>query len=1757
MGGFNPIQTITNVVDDLGQDLGNVASGIINGLNSVFSPIESTLGNLTTELGNATASLLSNLGSLAGTVITEGTTLVDAIGSAASNLASEAATDLGTIVSDVGHTIGETVSSIEHGIGSTITNELKSVGSSIEDNLTQFVRQYGHVLVDVAANVALPGSSVLIDSAWSTIETGHLPSLSGIEGDAVNALVSEVAPGVDEGVAGLVPDLLNDLTAGSASSAVSQAVDGSLATFASDLASGKSSAQILADLGSSISQSAVASLTGDASGKIDAALIDLLGGTAITSVSQLASSLALSALPDGLEELLITPQALAAMSPTELLALGASQGAAGLISDIGLLPGATAALQFDVSQTLALIGGNIQVLANATLPAQLDDLSSAIDSLTNADLAAMAKDGIDRIVSTDAIAMPLSEAQDLVAHGITIASKLGTAISVTGDQFAGLADGMLADLAKAGFATIDFSEPTNAVASFNQLDALVQDGISLSGAISLDYVANQTDLAALLSGAAAPGTLSLSLLHSFIANGVDTVTFNAALSQLLALSASQISELTQINVNKIVFDVKATPLGLLGAQAQLAGLESSLGTLNWNIAGTIGQIGALTSAQVAGVRNIIGPATIACVDTLANIALLTAKQASALVAAGVLLVQSTTQYPTLNAATARILLNHKIAFSGKLGTPVTLAGTAAVLGNLGTAQLAALPLLNVASIKSTSAQTVETAAWWQAVIALGVAVATPKGGTRTIADTAAAIGGLSVDDIAALARIGVTAISTGSAPVSLSLRQAFALHAGGITLTSGGIAIADTSVNLGTITAAQIANLAGIGVHTITATGGGLTFSVATLDALETAGIRVQSADTTAAIMAVRDDAAGGIQMTLSPGQIGALAKTGISQIILPFGTTMTVAQAEAVLGSGCTVVVSANPPTNLDPSAQYVFAVADSAANLAALTPAQLQALDALGVDGMIVQDTGLTLDVAQIEQVEFLALPQGAGATISDSATHVAGAQVYLNQLLAQGKISALAVSGVSQSAEAPVTFTGTPGGAVTSASGSLPFAAMALTSANATASYTLSVTILNATNQATDQFGTLSGNGLMQTGVGTYTLAAGTVAQLTNELQGLLFDASTGQDSATNFNVRLSASDSQTTSTENLNINVEQPGALIYEHTTTSAGTNATYFQLASGSKNTLSKVAGTTFPQNVVEWNGGVAYLDTKPGAAEGSPFEIYFTNGVNGITMLDPGALNNAINDATFEAVDLVADGKYLIFAGIGADGLDHEWRYDGKTVVAIQDNDLEIGIINPAVTIDGVTYFTSFVTSGSGSTQSATEQLFATTNGFLTNTALTPVGTSLEFGPYFSTNTMFVVDSVESSSGLITADNLDTAVAGGVSLKTIASFASIDGGAAIGSGLVFAATPANGTDGLWFSDGTSAGTTRIALPVGTTGAGNFLSFKNRVLFTATDASGATTAWITDGTTAGTHEISLTVNGTAGPLVDPQFAVWDGQVLLSGFIGDHTYLFISDASAGITNSANGDTQLLLTFSHTNTLTDEIIVQPEMAFGKYAYFNVYDANINFRPGGGPNPGTPEFNFQLWETNGTAAGTFQVGALDTSGTAYPVALNDSGSVVGTSSVTINQTGGEMAINLEAGTSLMLQPVSFVTVTTAGADTVTAAAVGQTILLGTRAAGVGNDTLIGFDGAGDTFAGTLAQWQGETLQNFLSGDLIDITDFSPQTAAAQLVQAFANGFETIQFGSGSSSTDINFTANLATSSFIFASDGHGGTFVALRPGV
>lgn len=221
----------------------------------------------------------------------------------------------------------------------------------------------------------------------------------------------------------------------------------------------------------------------------------------------------------------------------------------------------------------------------------------------------------------------------------------------------------------------------------------------------------------------------------------------------------------------------------------------------------------------------------------------------------------------------------------------------------------------------------------------------------------------------------------------------------------------------------------------------------------------------------------------------------------------------------------------------------------------------------------------------------------------------------------------------------------------------------------------------------------------------------------------------------------------------------------------------------------------------------------------------------------------------------------------------------------------------------------------------------------------------------------------------------------------------------------------NEVPGLWMTDGTAKGTVEIG------GVGNkqianaysggllpsdphFTAFGNIVLFNGRDKAGNVGLWETDGTVKGTFELAPIKGavkvGSPGSDIQPRdFAVDGNKVLFAGADLRDTpgSLWVTDGTAKGTHEIGGQGNKDIKgspdgFNHQFTSELPMGIQPEglTTFGKLVLFAGYDDTLN-------SSGYYAHTDALWVSDGTAAGTVEIGGHGNKGITGANAAKDGG--------------------------------------------------------------------------------------------------------------------------------------------------------------------
>jgi len=1051
VAGGNPLTLLSDFYDGVTHTISSVASDVGGEINSVLTPIDSTLTDLGEEFGTGINAVLSDLGAFSSDIENAGASFGDAIGAATSSLAQEAEAGFGSIQGVTTLFIDTEINIMTAGLGTTLgpalLNELGTSPSAIEGDITDFAKEYGHAIIDVAANAIFPGSSVLIDLAWDIASTGQLPSLQGLVQDSANAALAEILPGVDEAVAAALPDILSGIASASATGLVNSTIE----TFCTDLVNGQP--MTLAQMEASFGNATLGAIMGDSdaadavNGAITDSVTSVLDDTDLGEVGALAiqgSDLILSGA-DAVSEL-------TGLTPAQILALGANISGVTKIAEITLGSGTPVV---DIAQALALDSAGISLSGDL---GTVSDIATSIEGISASALAILPVDHIYALQSMNApLDFTLSQAQDIVADGLRVSATTtgGTAkqpgffggwsgtgglvtnfhsaaggpaislsylqleqekktvssaggvpvlISCTQDQFNSLSTAQLNAFAQHGITGVNLTDVTVLNWNYQQALTFTSSNLTINGVNSLTFDAREADVMSL--AAPVEGELTVAQMQNFINANVNTINISGHFADFFlganTTLTSGIADLAQFPFLTIDYTIDDTVAGIVAdIQHHPTQIAAELANPNvtWDISDTAGDFLSLTMAQKSALAKL-GPQAFSARINPSYLTGLTAAQITTLAGEEVKTLVSTTGSFAITQAQAQEFLTAGIQLSLGSGGTAIIDDTSAHIATMRTTLIGQLPSLGISTIETQNTTLTLTVRQYLAVAQAGLAVGfvTPTPSTKmVVSDSAIAIGGLDYDQITQLAQLGVSAITVMPTAITLNLSQCFAFIANHISITdslANGISVADTSFNIAALSAEQVTELRSIGITQMTVTAGSPSLDALTAVALEgntslnEAPITLVAAAGSGSLLSVTDSAYAGQAMELTPAEIDDLPSIGIDIIRLTEGALLSVAQVEAILANPLQVQVV--PASSGAGETHYIYAIADSAANITAfidtITTVQANEMRTLNITGLISLDQSLTLTIAQSAQFGYVQVP--TDTSITPGQTQMAGA-------------------------------------------------------------------------------------------------------------------------------------------------------------------------------------------------------------------------------------------------------------------------------------------------------------------------------------------------------------------------------------------------------------------------------------------------------------------------------------------------------------------------------------------------------------------------------------------------------------------------------------------------------------------------------------------------------------------------------------------------------------------------------------------------
>ncbi|MEZ0170314.1 hypothetical protein [Microvirga sp. TS319] len=651
--------------------------------------------------------------------------------------------------------------------------------------------------------------------------------------------------------------------------------------------------------------------------------------------------------------------------------------------------------------------------------------------ITPDEITALAGKGVDTFHSDNSMTLSLDQFKAL--GGITLTAAGTISVKAAGDVLAGLRPDEFAAFAAKGIDAIDSDgDLVLSVAQFNALGTVgltADDTVILSG-----------DAAALLQ-------IDGPMMQSLVDKGVDRIdSTDAAFSlkvdaaAVLAGSTIALGEGHTVTVTGAAGDLQLTPaqigqLAVKGVAVLDATGDNADMTLSVAQAVALAATGTMTVSagdkvtvlgEVADLRTLqdtqitkLGEKGVDVLDARGDNAamILSFVQAVALAATESMKMSSGDHVTLLadavdlvrlsgsqitrlgekgvdviDASGVNIALNLTLDQARALAdTPIVLANdddvtltlTAAELQTLGGSQIAALLSKGVDHINVTNPNHETlflTVAQLDAVAGLDLSAFE----SIVLRDTGAKLGSLSVSKIAQIAEWGIDSVDAGNDILVLNTAQLNAFSQIGLT-GDDSITLLDTSAWLVELTGDQIRAMGAQGVDRLNVLDDEWRMTITQAKALATTEIGLFATDEVV-LTGTADEVA-----TLTAAEITTLGSKNVDMIeVTANALTLDVAQAAALAATA-----------SLKFAAGDAVTVSGTGEALAALTPAQIAALGAKGIDALDATGDLLSLSMAQFAALGDVGLAAGDTVTLADTGGALSA--------LTLGQIGALAAKGV----------------------------------------------------------------------------------------------------------------------------------------------------------------------------------------------------------------------------------------------------------------------------------------------------------------------------------------------------------------------------------------------------------------------------------------------------------------------------------------------------------------------------------------------------------------------------------------------------------------------------------------------------------------------------------------------------------------------------------------------------------------------------
>jgi hypothetical protein len=457
-----------------------------------------------------------------------------------------------------------------------------------------------------------------------------------------------------------------------------------------------------------------------------------------------------------------------------------------------------------------------------------------------------------------------------------------------------------------------------------------------------------------------------------------------------------------------------------------------------------------------------------------------------------------------------------------------------------------------------------------------------------------------------------------------------------------------------------------------------------------------------------------------------------------------------------------------------------------------------------------------------------------------------------------------------------------------------------------------------------------------------------------------------------------------------------------------------------------------------------------------------------------------------------------------------------KSVVSATSTTLTLtsGATNTKITLSG-SYQGNFVLGADTTGGGGTDITFVpTTGGTVIDLPTTPV--TLNTGPVSTT-------IVATAASLLAADSITGGTGTGV-VNTLV----LSGGGAFNLAALAQLTNFEVIDA---QEGEGATAQTVTLRAG---------LKNATVNVAADTSGDSSPGITiigandsdvinlgpgaDTVTLGNDE---TVNGGAGTDIYNVTKTTIANTTIKGGSGSNTLVVTGGGNATMGANITGmkAVQLATTTNFTANSTAGLQISGSSAGGDTITLGAATQSV---VAGGPNE------------------TVKVSAANAGASVSGLGANSTLDITSGGTITLNANTDVTTVKLTSASTLILNGMAFITADgSTGKDTIQAGGIDQTLT-----GGGGADTLIGFSGGYDTFRDTAANLNGDTINDFINTDKIDLTNMLYSTA--ETVTAVAKGANTsVTVTSGATKSVFTIAGSWSSSGFHLASDGASGTFL------